>query len=35
MVFAWYRPPSEMIDIFEHLEKCLEIFDGEDKKSFL
>ena len=34
LVAAWYRPPSDPVDSFTKLERNIEFFDREIKKSF-
>ena len=35
MVFAWYRPPDESVDIFRQLEESLQFLDNENKEVIL
>ena len=35
IVFAWYRPPDESVDIFRQLEESLQFLDNENKEVIL
>ena len=35
IVFAWYRPPDESVDIFRQLEETLQFLDNENKELIL
>ena len=35
LVFAWYRPPDECVDIFRQLEECMQVLDSENKEIVL
>ena len=35
IVFAWYRPPDESVDIFRQLEESLQYLDNENKEVIL
>ena len=35
LVMSWYRPPDASVEIFRHLEECLQVLDKENRDIIL